>query len=938
MNRFSKISELMKSDWDRRVKHDYRFWMSDGRENDTAMWESGRRDLEIICSGIADPEEKVVLEIGCGVGRLLNAAVDKYWRVIGIDVSEEAISKAKELLPAYDTLQLITGNGVDLHPVPDNSVDLVISFASITSIPTDVIANYLIEIHRVLKPTGVVRLQMYLGKEQPVRTTDTLHLRCYQRENLESAAALAGFEVEFIEQLELPFQISSGEAGFEAVKVSLKPLDSTPAEAEEISRALLPQGELTVTEMVEADDLEYWMTVNYAKELADEGQYEKARETLEYAVSFGKAATIDVRDLLDRIVNKISQAAEGREEPAVSEGEQSAHQDIDSRVLDKNLSILRERFPDVYCFLKDIPVNVDQTVEVSETMEGPVILLEGQCLDHISKPRSSGDVWAKRVLKEARTEECGQIAVFGFAAGYHIESLLKLTDKDISVIEPELKVFMRALELRDLSDLIPRLKGLSVGRQENLDCLDENSELVIRPQTQMLALEYHKKVRSYFYAARGIKSIRPRIAVLGPIQGGTLPILPSTVRGLLLEHQRAREIDMSGFAEGYHAIGKILNNELIQASTQGKYVETLSQVVLNSVTEKPIDILICMAQAPITMETLTELRKRGIVTVLWFVEDYTRFLTWQTLAPYFDFIFTIQKDECIDAIKTAGCEEVHYLPTACDPFVHVPMDLSEEECQRWGSPISFMGAGYHNRQQMFASLANMPFKIWGTEWPECKPFDKLVQENGRRLKPEEYVKIFNATTININLHSSTERDGVDPNGDFLNPRTFELAGIGAFQLVDERKLLPEVFEPGKEVITFSDTRDLKEKIYYYLEHDEERQRIAENARARALREHTYQHRIKTMLSTIYSSHFERLKRRVDDEPWNKILQRAKKFPELYERCKAAYERGEQPGLDGLVSDIATGQGSLTETEQKLLFLFHVSKQIIRMVQEEKGLS
>ena len=147
--------------------------------------------------------------------------------------------------------------------------------------------------------------------------------------------------------------------------------------------------------------------------------------------------------------------------------------------------------------------------------------------------------------------------------------------------------------------------------------------------------------------------------------------------------------------------------------------------------------------------------------MLWFVEDYQRFKTWEVLAPYYDYIFTIQRGACLEAIRAAGCPEVHYLPTAFDPFVHGPLELSPEEQARWGSEISFVGAGYHNRQQMFASLANLPFKIWGTEWPECRPFDRLVQEKGRRLAPEEYIKIFNGTKINLNLHSSTERDGVE---------------------------------------------------------------------------------------------------------------------------------------------------------------------------------
>jgi spore maturation protein CgeB len=178
------------------------------------------------------------------------------------------------------------------------------------------------------------------------------------------------------------------------------------------------------------------------------------------------------------------------------------------------------------------------------------------------------------------------------------------------------------------------------------------------------------------------------------------------------------------------------------------------------------------------------------------------------------------------------------------------MELSEEEKKKWGSHLSFVGAGYHNRQQMFASLANQDFRIWGSEWPTCRPFDRMVQEQARRIAPEEYIKIFNATDINLNLHSSSERDGVEPNGDFINPRTFELASCGAFQLVDERTLLPELFEVGSEVVTFNSLSDLRDKIEHYSAHPEERAAIAQRARERVLRDHTYDKRVEQMLSII----------------------------------------------------------------------------------------
>jgi spore maturation protein CgeB len=83
-----------------------------------------------------------------------------------------------------------------------------------------------------------------------------------------------------------------------------------------------------------------------------------------------------------------------------------------------------------------------------------------------------------------------------------------------------------------------------------------------------------------------------------------------------------------------------------------------------------------MAQAPISGRALSELRRKGVVTVLWFVEDYLRFTYWKDYAKYFDYVFTIQKGECIDAIRKAGATNVHYLPTACDQVIHAPASLT----------------------------------------------------------------------------------------------------------------------------------------------------------------------------------------------------------------------------------------------------------------------
>lgn len=944
---YSKLSAQMRSDWDRRVAHDYRFWMSDGYQSDEEMWASGRRDFEILMRGLAAHKPQSFLEIGCGVGRLLKPALEVFGRVIGIDVSEQAIQKAGQLLGSSDALSLIAGNGFDLQPLPDEGVDVAVSFAAISSIPTDVAANYLCEINRVLKPGGHARLHMYIGEELAVSWNDTLQLRCYCEDNVKRAVGAAGFELEWLEELCLPVPVSASELGFKAVIVSLKKIKRPEAGAPEISAILLPRGECESAEDTVGQGLEHWMTVNYAGELAEKGDAEQARRALQYAGSLSQQAASDIGDVLQRVLSKIESVEKGRDKdsrpPAQTVQEMQVSSSGSEGIWLKNLELLRERFPEAARQLQQLSFTElsSHGIEMRETKEGPVIYRNHQCLDHPEKPQSAAQVWAGRVCEEEKFKHCSQAVIAGCGSAYHLEELARRMaarkpEASLCVAEPSIEAFAAALRLRDISGWLPRVKSLYLGRGESLPDFAEGSELWIRPQVQALAPDFCSKLRGRFYGQRGLSLLHPTIGVAGPLQGGTLPIMAYVSRALEGLEQRQRVYDVSCFNGGYQHLEKFVKDKERCKAVENTYCEMVSQVILEAVTEKPIDILICMALAPVSPRVLTELKKRGVITVLWFVEDFLRFTYWQEYGRFYDFVFTIQKGKCLESIRQAGAGEVHYLPVGCDPMLHAPVILSREEKERWGSPVSFMGAGYHNRQQIFAALADMPLKIWGTEWPTCRPFDRLVQEGGRRLTPAEYVKIFSASDININLHSSTERDGVDPFGDFLNPRTFELAASGAFQLVDTRSLLPEAFEIGQEIATFSNTRELKEKIVHYLENPEERRHMVQLARARALRDHTYTQRIRQMLSIIYSSKFEHLRRREENGTWHRILQRTQKHDELHKRCQQAFRRGEEPNLDGLISDIVTGQGKLSETEQKLLFLFHVRKQIIRMRREEQG--
>jgi len=113
---------------------------------------------------------------------------------------------------------------------------------------------------------------------------------------------------------------------------------------------------------------------------------------------------------------------------------------------------------------------------------------------------------------------------------------------------------------------------------------------------------------------------------------------------------------------------------------------------------------------------------------------------------------------------------------------------------------------------------------------------------GRALG-EQMLRILSAAKIAFNAH-----------GDFVyyggNMRLFELAAIGAFQIVDDLPGVREWFTPGENIITYSDEADLRDKVAHYLAHPEERARIAASARAHVAAHHTYDQRMARLMAEV----------------------------------------------------------------------------------------
>jgi spore maturation protein CgeB len=340
-----------------------------------------------------------------------------------------------------------------------------------------------------------------------------------------------------------------------------------------------------------------------------------------------------------------------------------------------------------------------------------------------------------------------------------------------------------------------------------------------------------------------------RVLVVLPMYGGSLPVGRYCASGLAEAGCLVEIFEAPDFHGAYSAITQLRVSPDRLDMVKNSFFNVLSQAVLAKVEAFAPDLVLALAQAPLSRQTLKQLRKDGVATAMWFVEDYLLFPYWRAFAPFYDFFAVIQKTPFLDELAAIGVENALYLPLAADPGFHEPLDLNAVERRRYGADLAFLGAGYPNRRIAFRQLLRYEPKIWGSDWDGDASLAPYVQLQGARVSAEDGVKIFNATKINLNLHSSMSTDALVSGGDFVNPRTFELAACGAFQLVDKRSLLPELFGPD-ELATFASLDELQTLIDQYLGKPEEREAIAKRGRARVLAEHTYRRRVETLLDFI----------------------------------------------------------------------------------------
>lgn len=162
--------------------------------------------------------------------------------------------------------------------------------------------------------------------------------------------------------------------------------------------------------------------------------------------------------------------------------------------------------------------------------------------------------------------------------------------------------------------------------------------------------------------------------------------------------------------------------------------------------------------------------------------------------------------------------------------------------------IEWVYANYYLLRQVTALDRRILLEQMAERFHTCvyTPEKSRIPHAETKGKADYYTEapyVYHNSKINLNITLRSIQTGIPL-------RAFDIMGCGGFLLSNWQEDFLQDFEPGEDMVLYESSEEAVDKAAFYLGHETERCRIAENGRQKVRKEHTYLHRIKDMCAYI----------------------------------------------------------------------------------------
>lgn len=229
--------------------------------------------------------------------------------------------------------------------------------------------------------------------------------------------------------------------------------------------------------------------------------------------------------------------------------------------------------------------------------------------------------------------------------------------------------------------------------------------------------------------------------------------------------------------------------------------------------------------------------------------------------PLYDHIFSTKSFGAADLKKTFNITNCEFLSHGYNPELHRPFPITKDDIAVIGADASFIGTWSPQKASYLSHLAKsipgLHLRIWGSLWERAEQAILRPYIMGVTVVGDVYPLAIQCTKINIALLIET-RKGISKQ-DLVTTRTFHIPASGGFMLHQRTDELLQYFKEDMEVACFSTPEEMVDKVKYYLEHEDERERIRIAGHRRCVAENSIDNQAKRIVEHYLAYEAKKMK-------------------------------------------------------------------------------
>lgn len=299
-----------------------------------------------------------------------------------------------------------------------------------------------------------------------------------------------------------------------------------------------------------------------------------------------------------------------------------------------------------------------------------------------------------------------------------------------------------------------------------------------------------------------------------------------------LPTERRKLFDTKVYQDGFDRLLKDPSDDMV--------VDLLNQALVVQALDLGATHVLVLALSPVTAFTADLLKRRGMITVHWFYEDFRQAKYWDKVLPAYSHFLAIQRGPVEAACREKGVR-FHYLPT----FSAGPASAPKPWAERRGG-IAFIGFPSPYRIAVLEALAaaGLPLAVAGSGWESYRgPLDACIKVRGW-IGPEASRAML--ADAKVGLHIPSEDPAADRENSHISPRIFDILAGGAVLVGEDAPLVRETIR-GCAWREFRGAAEAIEACRLALAEGLPRETLESN-RETVLREHGFSRRVDYLMN------------------------------------------------------------------------------------------